>query len=134
MSPDDAPGRGEAMPDATAEHDLGDRPVGELLKLLSQQTTALLRMEMVLVTPEIDDAGGELGDTAAALAAKTDVKARTREKVDDVKRAVSDKARAMASKAPADGEELSSQASSAAAQLKAKLRENPQAATVAAGF
>ena len=34
---------------------------------------------------EIEDARRDLGDTAAALAAKTDVKARTSEKADELK-------------------------------------------------
>jgi len=37
---------------------------------------------------EIEDARRDLGDTAAALAAKTDVKARTSEKADELKQRV----------------------------------------------
>ena len=40
---------------------------------------------------EIEDTREDLGDTAAALAAKTDVKARAKEKVDGVKQTIAEK-------------------------------------------
>src|SRR5204863_2291006 len=40
---------------------------------------------------EIEETRQELGDTAAALAAKTDVKSRAKEKVEDIKQTVTEK-------------------------------------------
>jgi alanyl-tRNA synthetase len=77
---------------------------------------------------EIEDTREELGDTVAALAAKTDVKARAKDKVDSVKHTITEKKESIASSAPGgngDGGGAAAQASSAVTQVKAKAQENP---------
>jgi uncharacterized protein DUF3618 len=66
---------------------------------------------------EIEDTRRDLGDTAAALAQKTDVKSRAQEKVAAVKQTVSEKT-----------------AGSTATQAKTKARENPVMVAALAAF
>lgn len=63
---------------------------------------------------DIERTRGELGQTAAALAAKTDVKARAKEKVDDVKQTIAGNA--------------------GAAQMTTKARQNPIPTAAIAAF
>jgi hypothetical protein len=72
---------------------------------------------------EIEGTRRRLGETAAELAAKTDVKARAHEKVEHVKRSVA---------AKRDGSSRAGGGSSAVAQLKSKVQQHP-APTAAAG-
>jgi hypothetical protein len=85
---------------------------------------------------EIEDVREDLGDTAAALAAKTDVKRRARERADEVKRNAMAKKDELLSKTKGtsageagDGGPqaggVSERASSAMGQLQAKARANP---------
>jgi hypothetical protein len=83
---------------------------------------------------EIEDVRENLGDTAAALAAKTDVKTRARERADEVKRNAMAKKDELLSKAPggsgsgaegASGGGVPQKATSAFTQLQTKARENP---------
>jgi chromosome segregation ATPase len=77
---------------------------------------------------EIEETRRDLGDTAAALAEKTDVKARAKEKLEDVKRTVGQKKEAFASRQSgetADGAGVPDQVGSAVIQARAKARENP---------
>ena len=80
---------------------------------------------------DIESTRDELGDTVAALAEKTDVKARARKKVADVKQTVSHKRTALTQKAR---ESSPDGASSAAATAKEKARENPLPVAVAGAF
>ena len=66
----------------------------------------------------------ELGETAAALAEKTDVKARAREKLESVKHTVAEKKQAM----------NSGPGSSFAAQARTKAREKPVLTAAGAAF
>jgi ElaB/YqjD/DUF883 family membrane-anchored ribosome-binding protein len=66
---------------------------------------------------EIDQTRAELGDTAAALAAKTDVKARAKEKVQGVKERVG---------SSTDGSPMT--------QVKAKAQQNPLPTAAIAAF
>jgi hypothetical protein len=79
---------------------------------------------------EIDDARRDLGDTAGALAAKTDVKSRAREKVENVKQTVAAKKESVTS---GDGGG-SAQVGAAAQQAKAKAQQNPVPVAAAAAF
>ena len=54
-----------------------DRPVGDLVQQLSQQTAALVRQEMRLAQ-DIEETRAELGDTVETLSRKADVKAQRR--------------------------------------------------------
>jgi hypothetical protein len=85
---------------------------------------------------EIEDVREDLGDTAAALAAKTDVKTRARERADEVKRNAMAKKDELLSKTKgaAAGEAgdggsqaggVSERATGAITQLQAKARANP---------
>lgn len=77
----------------------------------------------------------ELGDTAEALAAKSDVKAQAKAKVDDVKGKVSDKKDGFTAKAKNSSPEGAQQG---AQQAVAKVKENPApfvvGAAVLAGY
>lgn len=85
---------------------------------------------------EIEDTREGLGETAAALAAKTDVKARAKEKVDGVKQTIAEKKESLGSST--NGTESDSgvgaQASSAAAQAKTKAQANPVPTAAIAAF
>ena len=87
---------------------------------------------------EIDDARQELGDTAAALAAKTDVKARAKEKVEGVKQTIAAKTEALgsgsSSSSGADAGGPQAQANAALAQVKSKAQTNPIPAAAIAAF
>jgi uncharacterized membrane protein YqjE len=49
------------MADGTVQDDLRDRPVGELLKELSSQTTTLVRQELELAKAEMAEKGKQAG-------------------------------------------------------------------------
>jgi hypothetical protein len=89
---------------------------------------------------EIDDVREDLGDTAAALAAKTDVKTRARGRADEVKRSAMAKKDELLSKTRSSGpgEEaprtggggpqpggVSERAGSAFTQIQSKAKANP---------
>jgi ElaB/YqjD/DUF883 family membrane-anchored ribosome-binding protein len=85
---------------------------------------------------EIEATRRDLGDTAAALAEKTDIRARAKEKLDDVKRTIADKQRSLA-QSSGGGEGMTGPAAAAgqaATQAKAKARENPVATAAVAAF
>jgi hypothetical protein len=84
---------------------------------------------------EIEDVREDLGDTAAALAAKTDVKSRVRAKVDDLKHTATGKKDDLLSGGQGQGgttDGIASTAGSTMKGLQAKARENP-VPTAAAG-
>jgi hypothetical protein len=88
------------------------------------------------IREEIEETRGELGDTVAAVAEETDVKAQAKSKVDDVKaqasaktdeaklkaKELSDKAKAAAPESPAEG----------AQQVQTLAKENPKPLAIAA--
>jgi ABC-type transporter Mla subunit MlaD len=80
---------------------------------------------------EIEQTREQLGDTAAALAAKTDVKARAKEKVEGVKQTVSEKTEAFTSNAGGGG---AGGATSPVTQVKAKAQQNPIPTAAIAAF
>jgi uncharacterized protein DUF3618 len=80
---------------------------------------------------DIESTRDELGDTVAALAEKTDVKARAQKKVAEVKQTVNAKRTELAEKARSSSPDG---ASSAAATAKAKARENPMPIALAGAF
>jgi ElaB/YqjD/DUF883 family membrane-anchored ribosome-binding protein len=80
---------------------------------------------------EIERTRRDLGDTVAALAEKTDVKARAKEKVTEVRETVTLKSSELigrAREASPDG------AGSAADQIRGKARQNPVPAAAIAAF
>jgi len=85
---------------------------------------------------EIEEARRELGDTAAALAQKTDVKARAKERVDGVKQTLAEKKEELGS-GHSDGSTgggPAAKAGSAATQAKTKAKENPIVTAAVAAF
>jgi ElaB/YqjD/DUF883 family membrane-anchored ribosome-binding protein len=80
---------------------------------------------------EIERTRQDLGDTVAALAEKTDVKARARDKVAEVRHTVNEKRTEMVGRAR---ESSPDGANSAAVQVRTKAEENPVAAGALAAF
>jgi ElaB/YqjD/DUF883 family membrane-anchored ribosome-binding protein len=78
---------------------------------------------------EIEDVRHDLGDTAAALAAKTDVKARAKEKVSGVKETIAEKKDAIGS-----GNGGGPDASSAITGVTSTAKENPIPTAAIAAF
>jgi Protein of unknown function (DUF3618) len=85
---------------------------------------------------EIEGTRQQLGDTAGALAAKTDVRARAKERVEGVKQTIAEKRESMASSATGDGGGAGAPATANAVveQAKAKAQENPIHAAALAAF
>jgi hypothetical protein len=84
---------------------------------------------------EIEDVREDLGDTAAALAAKTDVKARARERVQEIKQSATGRKDELLSKVGSDGGgsgEVASKAATGLERLRETARRNP-VPTAAAG-
>jgi Protein of unknown function (DUF3618) len=80
---------------------------------------------------EIERTRQDLGDTVAALAEKTDVKARAKDKVADVKSTVTEKKTELMGRARESSPEG---ASSAATQVKTKAQDNPVPTAALAAF
>jgi ElaB/YqjD/DUF883 family membrane-anchored ribosome-binding protein len=80
---------------------------------------------------EIERTREDLGETVAALAEKTDVKTRARDKVAGVRQTVTEKRTELVGRAR---ESSPDGASSAAVQVRAKAEENPVAAGAIAAF
>jgi hypothetical protein len=80
---------------------------------------------------EIERTRQDLGDTVAALAEKTDVKARAREKVAEVKTTVNDKKSELMGRARESSPEG---ANSAAVQVRTKAQQNPVPTAALAAF
>jgi ElaB/YqjD/DUF883 family membrane-anchored ribosome-binding protein len=80
---------------------------------------------------EIERTRRDLGDTVAALAEKTDVKTRAKEKVSEVRHNVSEKKTELMGKAR---ESSPDGADSAAVQVRAKAQENPVPTAALAAF
>lgn len=87
---------------------------------------------------DIEQTRDQLGDTAEALAAKADVKARAQERVEEAKGTVRDKRDELLGKAKAatsgSADGGGGGASAGAQQVKAKAQENPVHTGVAGGF
>ena len=89
---------------------------------------------------EIEETRQDLGDTAAALAAKTDVKARAKEKVDGVKQTIAEKKESFSSSSGTGADDgggasaAQARAGDAMSQIKTKAQENPIPAAAIAAF
>jgi ElaB/YqjD/DUF883 family membrane-anchored ribosome-binding protein len=81
---------------------------------------------------EIEDIRHDLGDTAAALAAKTDVKARAKEKVQGVKETISEKKDSIAGSS--NGGDGGPDPGAAVTRVKTKAQENPIPTAAIAAF
>jgi len=89
---------------------------------VSERAPAPLPEDPALLRAEIERTRLELGETVAALAEKTDVKARAKEKAAEVRQTVQEKRAALMGKAR---ETSPDGASSAAVQVRTKARQNP---------
>jgi uncharacterized protein YdbL (DUF1318 family) len=74
------------------------------------------------IRADIEQTREEVGDTVEALAAKTDVKAQARERIEEVKGSVRSKAEEVKAKAQSSTPESAQQGGQ---QVIAKVRENP---------
>ena len=92
---------------------------------------APLPEDPALLRSEIERTRLELGDTVAALAGKTDVKARAKEKVAGVRHTVDEKRTALIGKAR---ETSPDSASSTAVQVRTKAQQNPVPTAAFAAF
>ena len=91
----------------------------------AQQLTADEEKSPEQLRAEIEDVRADLGDTAAALAAKTDIKTRARDKAEELKRTATAKKEMLLSKIGRDGSASTADGPSALTQAKAKAREKP---------
>ena len=80
---------------------------------------------------DIERTRQDLGDTVAALAEKTDVKARAKDKVSEVKHNVNEKRTELMGKARDSSPDS---ANSAAVQVRAKAQDNPVPTAALAAF
>ena len=80
---------------------------------------------------EIEQTREQMGDTVEALAAKTDVKARARQKLGEAKSSAAEKKEELFGKARQGSPDT---ASGAAAQASQKARENPVPVAAAGAF
>ncbi len=97
----------------------------------TEPDTEPMTPETERIEREIQQTRDELGDTVEALAAKTDVKAQAREKVEETKAALADKKDELLGKAREASPESASGAASAAAD---QARENPVPLAAAGAF
>jgi ElaB/YqjD/DUF883 family membrane-anchored ribosome-binding protein len=115
---------------------MGEDPGAVSTRALDEQRTAAQGQEQPPEDPaqlraDIERTRQDLGDTVAALAERTDVKARAKEKVSEVKQNVTDKRTELMGKArdsSPDG------ANSAAVQVRSKAQENPVPTAALAAF
>ena len=98
----------------------------------TQQLTADEQKSAAQLHEEIEDVRADVGDTAAVLAAKTDVKARAREKADELKRAATGKKNDLMSKVGRSRSDSDAAAGGTSGgvgvtieQAKSKARQNP---------
>jgi Protein of unknown function (DUF3618) len=83
------------------------------------------------IEADIEATREELGDTVEALAAKTDVKARAKEKVTETKETISEKVSDLGGSAR---EATPDSASAGAQQAATVVKENPEHAALAGAF
>jgi ElaB/YqjD/DUF883 family membrane-anchored ribosome-binding protein len=111
---------------------MGEDPGAVSARALDDSTTAAQPPEdPQQLRAEIERTRRELGDTVAALAEKTDVKARAKEKVSEVRHNVTEKKTELMGKAR---ESSPDGASSTAVQVRAKAQENPVPTAALAAF
>ena len=110
---------------------MGEDPGAVSASALNTNSTAQMPDDPRELRAEIERTRQDLGDTVAALAEKTDVKARARDKVAEIRHTVNEKRTEMVGRAR---ESSPDGASSAAVQVRTKAEENPVAAGALAAF
>jgi chromosome segregation ATPase len=115
---------------------MGEDPGAVSTRALDEQRTAQQQEKQQPEDPaelraDIERTRQDLGDTVAALAEKTDVKARAKDKVSEVRQNVTDKKTELMGKAR---ESSPDGANSAAVQVRSKAQENPVPTAALAAF
>jgi ElaB/YqjD/DUF883 family membrane-anchored ribosome-binding protein len=114
---------------------MGEDPGAVSTRALDEQRTAPPQQQPpedpAQLREDIERTRADLGDTVAALAEKTDVKARAKEKVSEVRHNVTEKKTELVGRAR---ESSPDGANSAAVQVRAKAQENPIPTAALAAF
>jgi ElaB/YqjD/DUF883 family membrane-anchored ribosome-binding protein len=110
---------------------MGEDPGAVGTRALDESGTTRPPASPAQLRAEIERTRRDLGDTVAALAEKTDVKARAKEKVTEVRHTVNEKRTALVGRARESGPE---RANSAAVQVRAKAEANPVPTAAIAAF
>jgi ElaB/YqjD/DUF883 family membrane-anchored ribosome-binding protein len=111
---------------------MGEEPGAVSARALDDRSTASQPPEdPQQLRAEIERTRRDLGDTVAALAEKTDVKARAKEKVSEVRHNVAEKKTELMGRAR---ETSPDGANSAAVQVREKAQENPVPTAALAAF
>jgi len=112
---------------------MGEDPGAVSTRALDEQRTEQQQPpeDPAQLRADIERTRQDLGDTVAALAEKTDVKARAKEKVSGVRHNVTEKKTELMGKAR---ESSPDGASSAAVQVRTKAQENPIPTAALAAF
>jgi hypothetical protein len=101
---------------------MGEDPGAVSARALDERDAAETTEDPAQLRADIERTREDLGDTVAALAEKTDVKARAKEKVAEVRHNVTEKRTELMGKAR---ESSPDGANSAAVQVRAKAQANP---------
>jgi ElaB/YqjD/DUF883 family membrane-anchored ribosome-binding protein len=110
---------------------MGEDPGAVSARAVDDGATAQPPEDPRRLRADIERTRQELGDTVAALAEKTDVKARTKEKVAEVRHNVTEKRTELMGRAR---ESSPDGASSAAVQVRSTAQENPVPTAALAAF
>jgi ElaB/YqjD/DUF883 family membrane-anchored ribosome-binding protein len=110
---------------------MGEDPGAVSSRALDEGRAAQPAEDPAQLRSDIDQTRQGLGDTVAALAEKTDVKARARAKVAEVRHNVTEKRTEIMGRARETSPE---EADSAAVHVRAKAQENPVPTAAAAAF
>jgi chromosome segregation ATPase len=113
---------------------MGEDPGAVSTRALDEQRTTTEQQppeDPAQLRADIERTRQDLGDTVAALAEKTDVKARAKDKVAEVKSNVTDKKNELMGRARESSPEG---ASSAATQVRTKAQQNPVPTAALAAF
>jgi ElaB/YqjD/DUF883 family membrane-anchored ribosome-binding protein len=110
---------------------MGEDPGAVSARALDESTTTAPSDDPQQLRADIERTRQDLGDTVAALAEKTDVKARAKEKVSEVRHNVTEKKTELMGRAR---ESSPDGANSAAVQVRAKAEQNPVPTAALAAF
>jgi ElaB/YqjD/DUF883 family membrane-anchored ribosome-binding protein len=111
---------------------MGEDPGAVSARAVDEGTTAgQMPDDPAALRADIERTRQDLGDTVAALAEKTDVKTRAKEKVSEVRHNVTEKKTELVGRAR---ESSPDGANSAAVQVRAKAQENPIPTAALAAF
>jgi hypothetical protein len=110
---------------------MGEDPGAVSTRALEDRSASQPPEDPAQLRADIERTRQDLGDTVAALAEKTDVKARAKEKVSEVRHNVTEKRTELMGRAR---ESSPDGANTAAVQVRAKAQENPVPTAALAAF